>query len=167
MAAAVVSGAVSVLLDRQPRLFPLALGGLLQYSAEYSTEGLLVSGTGRLNLLGALARPGSQVGIFSEVMPSRLLSVARAAIFDANVETLWTNAILWGNAENILWGNAENILWGNAENILWGNAENILWGNAENILWGNTENILWGSAENILWGNAENILWGSQTLTGE
>jgi len=167
MAAAVVSGAVSLVLDRQTRLSPLAVRGLLQYSAEASAEGMLVSGTGRLNVLGAISMPRPQLApsIAGEAqVPSRLLSAARPALVDASGKNiLWGNAenILWGNAENILWGNAENILWGNAENILWGNAENILWGNAENILWGNAENILWGNAENILWGNAENILWGN------
>ena len=167
MAAAVVSGAVSVVLDRQAHLSPLAVRGLLQYSAEASGEGMLVSGTGRLNVLGALSMPQPELAppIAGEAqVPSRLLSAARPALMDASGNNiLWGNAenILWGNAANILWGNAENILWGNAANILWGNAENILWGNADNILWGNAANILWGNADNILWGNAENILWGN------
>jgi serine protease AprX len=133
MAAAVVSGAVGLVLDRQANLSPLAIRGLLQYSAEASEEGLLVSGTGRLNILGALSMPRPQLApsIAGEAqVPSRLLMAARPALVDAS-------------GKNILWGNADNILWGNADNILWGNADNILWGNADNILWGN--NILWGS----------------------
>src|SRR5262245_39332927 len=112
MAAAVVSGAVSLVLDRQPRLSPLAVRGLLQYSSEASGEGMLASGTGRLNVVGALSMPRPQLApaIAGETqIPSRLLSAARPAIVDANGSN-----ILWGSADNILWGNADNILWGNA-----------------------------------------------------
>jgi serine protease AprX len=157
MSAAVVSGAVSLILDRQWRFSPLSVRGLLQFSAEASTEGLLVSGTGRLNIVAALSMPRPQraPALAAEIQaPSGLLSSARPALVNAN-------------ADNILWGNADNILWGNADNILWGNADNILWGNADNILWGNADNILWGNADNILWGNADNILWGSNALQGD
>ena len=166
MAAAVVSGAVGLILERQASFSPLAVRGLLQYSAEQSQEGLLVSGTGRLNILAALSmpRPQSAPAIAGETqMPGQLLSAARPAVVVGGDNILWGNAdnILWGNADNILWGSADNILWGNANNILWGNADNILWGNANNILWGNADNILWGNADNILWGSTDNILWGN------
>ncbi|HLG58015.1 MAG TPA: S8 family serine peptidase [Vicinamibacterales bacterium] len=167
MSAAVVSGAVGLLLDRQSHLGPLPVRILLQYSSEFSNAGILSSGSGKLNVLAALSmpRPALAPSIAGETQaPGQLVFAARPSFTsDDGKKILWGNAenILWGNANNILWGNAENILWGNAENILWGNAENILWGNADNILWGNAENILWGNAENILWGNAENILWGN------
>src|SRR5262249_42720060 len=60
MAAAVVSGAAALVLDRQGRLSPLTVRGVLQYSAEASTEGMLVSGTGRLNVVSALSMPRPQ-----------------------------------------------------------------------------------------------------------
>jgi len=167
MAAGVVSGAVAVVLDRELRLSPLAVRVLLQYSAGRSDVGLLVGGTGALNLVAALSmpEPESAPTIAGEThIPSQLVTAARPILLGASADNiLWGNAanILWGNAANILWGNAANILWGNADNILWGNAANILWGNAANILWGNADNILWGNAENILWGNADNILWGN------
>jgi serine protease AprX len=164
MAAAVVSGAVSLILERQARFAPLMVRVLLQYSAERSQSGLLVSGAGALSVVGALSMPRPQLAppILGEPQtPSMLVTAARPILLSENI--LWGNAdnILWGNADNILWGNADNILWGNADNILWGNADNILWGNADNILWGNADNILWGNADNILWGNADNILWGN------
>jgi serine protease AprX len=167
MAAAVVSGAAGLLLDRQTRLSPLAIRGLLQYSAEASGEGLLVSGTGRLNVVSALSMPRPRLAppIAGETqIPSELASAARAALVGANGDNiLWGSAdnILWGSADNILWGSADNILWGSSDNILWGSADNILWGSADNILWGSADNILWGSSDNILWGSSDNILWGS------
>jgi serine protease AprX len=167
MAAAVVSGAAGLVLDRQSRLSPLAIRGLLQFSAERSSEGLLASGTGRLNVLAALSMPLPQraPAIAGEVQtPSNLVFAAQPALIDASgANILWGSAdnILWGSGANILWGSAANILWGSAANILWGSAANILWGSADNILWGSAANILWGSADNILWGSADNILWGS------
>jgi serine protease AprX len=164
MAAAVVSGAVGLIFDRQPNFSPLAIRGLLQFSAEVSREGILVSGTGRLNTLAALSmpRPQSAPAIGGEVqIPGQLLSAARPALVGANGDN-----ILWGSADNILWGSADNILWGSANNILWGSSDNILWGSAANILWG-SDNILWGSSDNILWGSSDNILWGSSVLAGD
>jgi serine protease AprX len=167
MAAAVVSGAVGLLVDRQARLGPLPIRILLQYSAEFSGAGIMAAGTGKLNVLAALSmpNPAAAPSIGGETqIPGKLVFGGRPNFVSADGENiLWGSAdnILWGSAENILWGSADNILWGSAENILWGSAENILWGSAENILWGSAENILWGSAENILWGSAENILWGS------
>jgi serine protease AprX len=57
MAAAVVSGSVGLLLDRQNRLGPLPIRVLLQYSAEFSGAGVLAGGTGNLNVLAALSMP--------------------------------------------------------------------------------------------------------------
>jgi serine protease AprX len=181
MAAAVVSGAAGLIFDRQPRFSPLVIRGLLQFSAEVSGEGMLVSGTGRLNMLAALSMPRPQLapGIAGEEqIPSQLLSAARPALVNANGENilwgsadniLWGSAdnILWGSADNILWGSTDNILWGSTDNILWGSTDNILWGSTDNILWGSTDNILWGSGDNILWGSGDNILWGSNALRGE
>jgi hypothetical protein len=142
MAAAVVSGSAAVVFERHGSLHPFAARALLQYSAEPSTSGLLASGTGAINLLGALAMPSleSAPPIAGESLTSAQLIVATPPQF--------ATTDLQGNAlsDNILWGNAlsDNILWGNAlsDNILWGNAlsDNILWGNAlsDNILWGNT-----------------------------
>jgi len=124
MAAAVVSGAAGLVLGRQSRLSPLALRGLLQFSAESSDDGLLVTGTGRLNALAALSMPRPQLapGIAGEVQsPSRLLFAAGPVFVDANGKN-----ILWGSGNNILWGSDDNILWGSAENILWGSTDNIL-----------------------------------------
>jgi serine protease AprX len=166
MATAVVSGAVGLVLNRQSGLSPLSIRGLLQFSAERSNDGLLVSGTGRLNALAALSMPRPQLApaILGEVQsPSKLLFAAGPVFLDATGKNiLWGsgNNILWGSDDNILWGSAENILWGSTDNILWG-SENILWGSADNILWG-SDNILWGS-DNILWGS-DNILWGSAIL---
>ncbi|HZM96735.1 MAG TPA: S8 family serine peptidase, partial [Vicinamibacterales bacterium] len=167
MATAVVSGTVGLVLNRQSGLSPLSIRGLLQFSAERSNDGLLVSGTGRLNALAALSMPRPQLApaILGEVQsPSKLLFAAGPVFLDATGKNiLWGsgNNILWGSDDNILWGSAENILWGSTDNILWG-SENILWGSAENILWG-SDNILWGS-DNILWGSADNILWGSDNI---
>ena len=143
MAAAVVSGAVGLILDRQDRLSPLAVRSLVQFSSERSSAGLLTSGAGSLNMLGAFSmpRPDLAPAIQGETqIPAMLVTAARPLLLGANGEN-----ILWGSAENILWGSGENILWGSAENVLWGSAGNILWGSGGNILWGSGENILWGS----------------------
>ena len=148
MAAAVVSGAVSLLLDRHSGLGPLPVRMVLQYSAEFSGAGILAGGTGNLNVLAALSmpNPASAPSIAGETQrPSQLVFATKSSLLSAG-DRASAEAILWGNAETnaILWGNAEAsaILWGNADAILWGNAEAILWGNAEAILWGNSTEIL-------------------------
>jgi serine protease AprX len=111
MAAAVVSGSAAVVFERHGSLHPFAARALLQYSAEPSTSGLLASGTGAINLLGALAMPSleSAPPIAGESLTSAQLIVATPPQF--------ATTDLQGNAlsDNILWGNAlsDNILWGN------------------------------------------------------
>ena len=77
MAAAVVSGAVSLVLDRQAHLSPLAVRGLLQSLCGGIRGGNAGSGTGRLNVLGALSMPQPELAppIAGEAqVPSRLLA---------------------------------------------------------------------------------------------
>jgi serine protease AprX len=145
MSAAVVSGAVAVLLDRDTRLSPLSVRALLQYSSSPMDQGMLVSGAGSLNLIAALHMPipGAAPAIAGEQStPSRIV-VASQPLFET------------ADGQNV--ADIDNVLWGGADSLLWGS------GLGDNILWGS------GLGDNILWGSGlgDNILWGSTLVLGD
>src|SRR4029450_8895859 len=100
-AAPVVSGAVSLVLERHGGLGPLPVRMVLQYSAEFSGVGILAGGTGNLNVLAALAMPdpASAPSIAGETQrPSQLVFTSKSSLPSAG-ERASAEAILWGNAE--------------------------------------------------------------------
>jgi serine protease AprX len=171
MSAAVVSGAAALLLEAEPRHVPATVRFALQYSASpMYADGLVVSGAGSLNVLGALAMPNPDAASFiagESVAPGHLAFGALRLEPSSESAT-----ILWGNAlDTIYWGNADTILWGNyaQDTIFWGNTQAVFWGNYsdDTIFWGNysDDTILWGnySGDTIYWGNysADTIYWGN------
>ncbi len=183
MAAAVVSGAVALVLEANPSLTPNAVKAILEYTAipVLDESGIpykpLVQGAGQIQIQGAVTlaasiKPSISVGgkwLATAVQPSTVI---------AGTSYAWSQSIIWGSRRlsgpQIL--SEQRPAW--AMNIVWGNAfdgDNIVWGNAfdsdDNIVWGN--NIVWGDHligqsfddENIVWGNMlgddDNIVWGN------
>ncbi len=169
MSAAVVSGAVALLLDGRGDLTPLQVKLALQASADFMPEaGLLASGAGSLDLKGldeiynlAPTLSGASTG-FSLGVPTA--NGATSQVIVSGDVIVWGNVIVWGDV--IVWGNAAQasdvIVWGNSfdDVIVWGNTTTaqdvIVWGNAVSaedvIVWGNSVD------EVIVWGNV--IVWG-------
>ena len=172
MSAAVVSGAAALLLEAEPRHVPATVRFALQYSASpMYADGLVVSGAGSLNVLGALAMPNPDSASFiagESVTTGHLAFGGMAATTSSEATT-----ILWGDAFDASYATNEPItrLWGNNayETIFWGDASTILWGDyaGDTIFWGNysDDTIFWGnySDDTIFWGNysEDTILWGN------
>ena len=180
MAAPVVSGAVALMIQANPRLTPNMVKAILQYTAQDYRYDALTQGGGFLNIKGA-------------VDLARFFYTAKAGQkYPSN--KAWTRTILWGThklrggvlkpqgsayAVNTVWGairdaEGDNIVWGTrcaallCDQVLWGAAEM----DSDNIVWGTFDregdNIVWGTIremDNIVWGTAlesDNIVWGTQ-----
>jgi serine protease AprX len=159
MAAAVTSGAVARMLAKQPSLSPATVKARLMKSARKMAGDPTVTGTGVLDVEGAMNATGvvsgqalsPKLGISSD--SSRVYVEDTADLWgpDWAASTLWSNGTLWSegylSADGYLWADAN--LWSNA--YLWSNAS--LWANGS--LWANSN--LWSNA--YLWANG--ILWSN------
>ena len=179
MSSPMVSGAVALMLQANPKLTPNMAKAVLQYTAERYNYDPLTQGAGFLNVKGA-------------VDLARFLYRAKSGDIYPTSAT-WSKTILWGNhkltggvikpagsawAVTTVWGAArdaegDNIVWGT--NCRTAECDNIVWGtaamDADNIVWGTFDregdNIVWGTlrdADNIVWGtmrDADNIVWGT------
>jgi serine protease AprX len=152
MAAAVVSGAVALLIDQRPNVGVLTAKSELQFTASPVTrEGAVSVGSGSLNVLGAaLLNVGPQsalVHILARILDSASpVTPVRFALDSEASEnaTLWGTTIIWG--ATIIWGQAvgDTIIWGQSahDTIIWGQCtgDTIIWGQsaAQTIIWGAT-----------------------------
>jgi serine protease AprX len=185
MAAAVVSGAVALLLDGDAGLRPLHVKLALQGSADFDSQaGLIAAGAGSLNLDGLKNVPHLQHALQSEFgfslgVPSNGDSVSQVIIWGEVI--VWGEVIIWGESiidataqgRVIIWGESllDVIIWGEStiaqDVIIWGeNANVIIWGEgADVIIWGETTDvIIWGeSSDVIIWGESRLQLSSVQT----
>ena len=177
-AAPVVSGAVALMLQKNPTLTPDIIKARLMKTAtkafpsssivtdpqtgiSYVTQyDLFTVGAGYLDVWAALNNTDSAVG--------RALSPAVAYDPVTGVVSLQSMA----SGSNVVWG--DNIIWGS--NIVWGT--NVVWGSnvlsaagsvvAGSNIWGSTAtqgfNVIWG--DNIVWG-ASNPFSEPLSITGE
>ena len=140
MAAGVVSGAASMMLQANPTLTPDTIKARLMLTADKwahpdGTADACTFGAGYLNVGAALK------STVVALMPAMSPSLYRDS--DGNVCIDMNNAI-WG--VNAIWGTGLtqlNAIWGS--NALWGS--NVLWGS--NALWGSsiwTSNAIWGTS---------------------
>jgi serine protease AprX len=188
MATPVVSGAIALMLQANPKLTPNLIKAILEFTA-ISKPGVspLRQGAGFMNVSHAVAFAAlaAQPGKTSVPMPStwskhilwgnHLLS---GGVIDPRANA-WRLGVEWGwaktkasDGDNIVWGTA-----GDGDNIVWGTADgdNIVWGTAsdgDNIVWGTAadgDNIVWGTdcggddCDNVVWGTSDgdNIVWGT------
>src|SRR5436189_6441742 len=101
MAAGVVSGVAAQLLQATPQATPMIVRTRLQLGSEPMPGiGLMATGAGSLNAVGALAAPRT----------GKVTIAGEAVKFGGPVfggASLWGDGILWGDAT--LWGDA--VLW--------------------------------------------------------
>jgi serine protease AprX len=149
-AAAVVSGAVALLLERRPDLSPDQIKAIIRSTADpLSGPGPDAQGAGRLNLTRALAAPGPDPAAVRQPYPPAEIRgvIARlvAALGNkrhAEVGPVGPDGSSWGGAK---WGGAK---WGGAK---WGGSS---WGGSS---WGGSS---WGGSS---WGGSS---WGGSSWGG-
>ena len=182
-----VSGAIALMLQANPRLTPNLIKGILEYTAHVGPgESPLRQGAGFLNVahavtLAALAAHPSAKPVAIPPTWARHLLWGNHRVHGGVLTptaSAWRLGVEWGAAatsdgDHIVWGtlsDGDNIVWGtgsDGDNIVWGTAsdgDNIVWGTAsdgDNIVWGTD----CGGADcaHVVWGTADgdNIVWGT------
>jgi serine protease AprX len=143
MAAPVVSGAVAILLEKEPWLTPDTVKARLMLSADKLSDkgGLFTDpcsyGAGMLNIYRAL----QNTAIARSAALSPTLSQDSAGNVYINTGSmLGANQVIWGLNQvadlKVVWGS--QVIWGSSTNIL--NASRVIWGSA---VWGNQ--VIWGA----------------------
>jgi serine protease AprX len=165
MATPVVTGAVALMLQKDPTLTPDTVKARLMktawkgfgvysnssdvfnniYNNEYD---LFTYGAGYLDIDVALESTDVANGV--ALSPTASFNPANNTVTIVNTTSVtWGNSVLWGSS--IVWGNS--LIWGNS--VV--NANSIVWGNS--VVWGNTVD----QGFSIVWGNS--LVWGSSTAT--
>jgi serine protease AprX len=187
MAAGVVSGVVSLMLDASRTnhpgalLPPNAVKAILQYTAlPLANDDTLTQGAGALNAAGAIALaaaidPNQPVGaswLTSGVTTSTTIG---DQTLDWGQRVVWGDRVIWGNqifnndpawALRVVWG--DRVIWGNR--VVWGNS--TVWdGNAavwaDRVVWGNgligqtrgNGTVTWGNVSSDV--TASRVVWGN------
>jgi serine protease AprX len=165
MATPVVTGAVALLLQKDPTLTPdtvkarmmkTAWKGFGVYTSSYDVYNnlynneydLFTYGAGYLDVDAALANTDVANGVALSPTASFNSANNTVTIVDTTSVT-WGTSVVWGNS--VVWGHS--IIWGNS--VL--NASSIVWGNS--VVWGNTVD----QGFSIVWGNS--VVWGTSTAT--
>jgi serine protease AprX len=189
MAAAVVSGAVALLLDQRPALTAVAVKASLQLTASsVIAQGFLGVGTGSLNVLAA-SKAIEPRSVRSDscllVIGGEQTTAQNTAFVPEMSRTLQTQTILWTRSvlstHAIVWGKTivsgdfrDTIIRGlsGGDTIIWGQGggDTIIWGQGggDTIIWGQGggDTIIWGQegGDTIIWGqeSGDTIIWGQE-----
>ncbi len=180
MAAPVVAGIVTLMLEANPELTPNAVKAILQYTAQaLAGESPLAQGAGIVNAPGAIrmarffAAPRGGLGATSDSIEGESVS--------------WSRQIIWGNfrvtggvplpganawATGLTWGamkarKGAPVVWGarivDKAVAAAGGADNIVWATRgrKNIVWatGDHDNIVWATTDQ------DNIVWATRGRT--
>jgi serine protease AprX len=155
MAAPVVSGAVALLLQKDPTLTPDQLKARLMKTARkilpsYMSGTDLISNVTYMNQADVFTVGAGYLDIFAALQNNdrvTLPALSPTAVFNSaskKVTMFRAMNVVWG--DNIVWG--DNVVWGdmlfsgklNGLNIVWG--DSIVWGDATaggfNVIWGTT-----------------------------
>jgi serine protease AprX len=159
MATPLVSGAVALMLQKNPSLTPdqvkarlmkSAWKGFNQYTSSYDDWGnsydnqydIFTYGAGYLDIDAALNNTDLATGV----------ALSPTAVYDPNSNTVSivnTNSVVWGST-SVVWG-ATSVVWGNS--VVWG--ANAITSNS--VVWGSTS-VVWGansvSGFSVVWGAA-------------
>jgi serine protease AprX len=168
MAAPVVSGAVALLLEQNPRLTPDQVKARLMKSAyknlpQYTTiidsgrtffiqYDAFTVGAGYLDIQAALS--STDLATLSAKSPTVTYDpVTKNVYFVSDSSAIWGSSAMWGSA---VWG--ANVFVG-SKSAMWGSS--ALWGSS--AMWGSNTtqgfSAMWGSSS--LWGSS--AMWGSTT----
>ncbi len=181
MSAAVVSGAVALLLEETPDLRPVEAKAALQLTATFMPEaGLVGAGAGNVNVLAAveLVAEPTGAGLSERRSPRsyevRWMDQTANRAFQPIGRSARANSIVWGirngstrgavSDTSIVWGVRDNsIVWGVKDSsIVWGVKDSsIVWGlQPSSIVWGLTDDAL-AAPTPIVWGvTGDSIVWG-------
>ncbi len=162
MATPVVSGAVALLLKKNPQLTPDQIKARLMKTAwkgfpsnssgsdtdtgfsYFSQYDVFTVGAGMLDVEAAINNNDVAVGL--AVSPSAVRDPLTGTISIVNGSSLvWGNSVVWGSS--LVWGNS--VVWGNT--LLTGTS--ICWGNS--VVWGSTAM----AGYSVVWGNS--LVWGT------
>jgi subtilisin family serine protease len=185
MAAGVVSGAVALLLEENPRLTPRDAKAALQMTSSFMPgEGLIASGAGSLNVIAAAELAGQQRNLslpVTTIAGEQVLAGGFAFVESRN--RLTVRAFTERKADRrpqfilrsatIIWGTSadDTIIWGTTIVAVINAGDTIIWGTdaRDTIIWGtNTDDtIIWGTnmSDTIIWGTngSDTIIWGTNT----
>ena len=160
MATAVVSGAVALLLQAEPRLSPTDVKFALQYTAEQLPDfGLIDQGAGSVN-----------VPLATALVVGRSIEAIEAGN-DIAGETIAAGSVVFGTAQAV---NGDGLFWGgravNSDGLFWGgrgvNSDGLFWGgravNSDGLFWGgravNSDGLFWGGRAV----NSDGLFWGGR-----
>ncbi len=168
MAAPMVSGAVALMLQKDPSLTPDQVKARLMKTASkafpttstafdpvtgvpyYSQYDIFTVGAGYLDIAAALANTDKATK--PSLSPRAVYDSATGSVrLVQDTAAIWGDSVIWGGS--VIWGNA--VIWGGS--VIWGDA--VIWGNA--AIWGNTST----SGFSLVWGNA--AIWGGSAPMGE
>jgi serine protease AprX len=192
MAAPMVSGAVALLLEKEPQLTPDQVKAILMKTAnkQFPTSSAVtdpVTGqtfTSRYDIftIGAGYVDVEAALNSTDVPPSGLGAQSPVAVFNSSTGTVtisssysdvcgssavWGDSAVWGSAlcgSSAVWG--DSAVWGSAlcgSSAVWG--DSAVWGSS--AVWG--DSAVWGSSvllsgSSAVWGDS--AVWGSSTLAG-
>ena len=132
MAAAVVSGAVALLMhDEQPALTPALARVALQFGAEFQPDTpLLESGAGSLNVLASLVVASSGPrSIVTSIVGQRT----------ATSGLVFGGAVVWGETAAATWGETTTLIRRSYDDsVVWGEyGDSVVWGEYDDsVVWG-------------------------------
>lgn len=162
MATPLVSGAVALMLQKDPTLTPDQVKARLmktawknfnQYSASYDGYGngyanqydIFTYGAGYMDVDAALNNTDLATGV--ALSPTAVYNSANGTVSLVN-----TNSVVWGS-QSVVWGST-SVVWGNS--VVWG-ANTIL---SNSVVWGSTS-VVWGA--NSIAGFS--VVWGAASTT--
>jgi serine protease AprX len=175
MAAGVVSGAASLILEAHPGASPFTVRTALQLGAAEEEGGLIQAGAGSLDVAGSLSLGADSKGVafadkalWQEAFLSGAIVRAQTVVWGSNWGTddtvVWgsntgtDDTVVWGSN----WGTDDTVVWGSSETVVWGSSETVVWGSSETVVWGSSETVVWGSN----WGTDDTVVWGSNEIIG-
>jgi serine protease AprX len=175
MAAGVVSGAASLILEAHPGASPFTVRTALQLGAAEEEGGLIQAGAGSLDVAGSLSLGADSKG-FAFANKALWQEALLAGDIVLTQTVVWGSSS-WGTDETVVWGSSwgfdDTVVWGSSETVVWGSSETVVWGSSETVVWGSSETVVWGSAwgtdETVVWGSSsdETVVWGSNWGTDE
>jgi serine protease AprX len=182
MAAAVVSGAVALVLEQMRNLNPRETKAVIQNtSSRIESEGLAVVGAGTLNVLAAtkLLHPGHSSATSSIGGERVLRSGLHFNVFNGNErhQLAHLKRLLGSDASGIVWSTdaSDTIIWSTGDTIIWSVSipDTIIWSTSTEqgtIVWttSSIDTIIWSTSEHsetIIWSTtADTIIWSTARL---